>query len=116
MALLKSLKLLLIPVVIMYSCVILYMFDAISYERQGPKTAKVLFDRNSPLAPNHRQVLLSRYESRNGRREFDDYPVYADQDGVNYGKGIDKGKDLCYATMSDLPCTFVCVFACTYVL
>lgn len=110
MALLKLLKLLLIPVVIMYSCIVLYMFDAISYARQGTQTAKDLFDRSSPLVPNQRQVLLSRYE-RKGRREVDDYLVYAaDQNGVNYGrKGIDNGKVLCYTVMSDLPYTFVCI-------
>ena len=86
MALLKlsQLKLLLILVVIMYSCIFLYKLDATSHTaREGTKPAQKFlldYDRNSSLAPLHHRLKVLRYKRR-GRRQND-------QDGISNNKAV----------------------------
>lgn len=81
----------LIVVVIVYSCIILYLLDATSQARHRTKTAEHLFDRSSSFAPNHKLVLMNRYaERKRGRREIYDY---RDSD-TKHGNTIDSGKEI----------------------
>ena len=71
------------------------MFNATSDTKRWTKTAEVMLDRTSSLAPNHKLVLSNMYE-RKGREIHDlvhDYPIY-DQAGTKYGDITDNGKEI----------------------
>ena len=80
----------LIVVVIVYSCIILYLLDATSQARHRTKTAEVLFDRSSSFAPNHKLVMMNRYAERKRRREIYDYR----DSGTKHGNANDSGKEI----------------------